>query len=243
MGKRKIFNNTGKVSLRLLFLTLLSLSAGINEAKACCRCLNDVILGVDFPQWFTGADATVNVVNNHLDAEFNALETWMISVLFEDNILPAMMLMTEQLTVVAMSQVQIFGSFLDAKHQLETQRLLQRLQAEAHKDYHPSVGMCEFGTAVRSLAASERKGEIASITLAQRSIGRQLGSPNTSAVYGMDWIRKGAWHNLGASIVIRVTIITGYGKCAGVYRQCSVPVVNPFWCAAVIIKISIMREQ
>lgn len=191
MGKRKIFNNTGKVSLRLLFLTLLSLSAGINEAKACCRCLNDVILGVDFPQWFTGSGATVNVVNNHLDAEFNALETWMISVLFEDNILPAMMLMTEQLTVVAMSQVQIFGSFLDAKHQLETQRLLQRLQAEAHKDYHPSVGMCEFGTAVRSLAASERKGEIASITLAQRSIGRQLGSPNTSAVYGPGLDKEG----------------------------------------------------
>ena len=181
-----------KAGLGLAVLAVFLLAAGAKEARAqsCCRCIN-MINTVDYPQWFTGSDSTVEVVNNHLDAEFNALETWMISDLFEDNILPAMMLMTQQLTVVAMSQVQIFGSFLDAKHQLETQRLFQRLQAEAHKDYHPSVGMCEFGSAVKSLAASERKGEITALTLGQRSIGRQLGSPNTSAVYGPGLDKEG----------------------------------------------------
>lgn len=151
---------------------------------ACCSCFGDVIASTDNQQWFSGSDATVQVINNHIDAEFNAQETWMISTLLEDNILPAMMLMTEQLTVVAMSQVQIFGSFLDAKHQMETQRVLQKAQVEAHKDYHPSIGMCEFGSATKSLAASERKGEVVAMVLAQRSIDRQLGSPNTSAVYG-----------------------------------------------------------
>jgi hypothetical protein len=120
-----------------------------------------------------------------VDSEFNAQEIWMISLLFEDNILPAMMLMAEQLTVTALYQVQIFGSFLDAKHQLETQRILQKLQAEAHKDYHPSIGMCEFGSAVKSLAASERKGEVNAIVMGQRSLDRQLGSTFTSASEGI----------------------------------------------------------
>ncbi len=176
----------------IIFMTALFMVSGISGAKAqCCRCYDSVILAVDTPQWFSGPSSTVSVVNNQLDAEFNALETWMISVLFEDNILPAMMLMAEQLTVVAMSQVQIFGSFLDAKHQMETQRLLQKLQARAHKDYHPSVGMCEFGSAVKSLAASERRGEIAAVVLGQRSIGRQLGTPNTSAMYGPGLDKEG----------------------------------------------------
>lgn len=192
MGKNIASNGKNKLNWKLLVMTLLFFSVSFsNNAKACCRCYDMIILGIDYPQWFTGSDSTVAVISSHVESEFNALETWMISVLLEDNILPAMMLMAEQLTVVAMSQVQIFGSFLDAKHQLETQRLLQKLQAEAHKDYHPSVGMCTFGSAVKSLAASERKGEIAALTLGQRSIGRQLGSPNTSAVYGPGLDKEG----------------------------------------------------
>ncbi|MFP4314311.1 MAG: hypothetical protein ACLFR0_08290 [Alphaproteobacteria bacterium] len=157
-----------------------------HKARAqCCNCADEVNVTSN-AQWFASGSGTVDVITNHLDAEFNAQEIWMISVLLEDNILPAMMLMAEQLTVVAMNQVQIFGSFLDAKHQNETIRLFQKLQAEAHKDYHPSVGMCEFGSATKSLAASERKGEIAAITLSQRSLDRQLGSPNTSGQYGVN---------------------------------------------------------
>lgn len=154
------------------------------QAQSCCNCATRAD-DVSEQQWETAGSGTIDVISNHIDAEFNAQETWMISVLLEDNIIPAMMLMTEQLTVVAMYQVQIFGSFLDAKHQNETQRIFQKLQAEAHKDYHPSVGMCEFGSAAKSLAASERKGEIAAIVLSQRSLDRQLGSPNTSGQYGV----------------------------------------------------------
>lgn len=180
-GKRAMIRHF----LLLAGLTLAFVTVRVEPAQACCHCNVDILLGIDEPQWFDAGSGTVDVVNNHLDSEFNAQQTWMISVLFEDNILPAMMLMTEQLTVVAMSQVQIFGSFLDAKHQMETQRIFQKLQAEAHKDYHPSIGMCEFGSATKSLAASERKGEIAGLTMNQRSLDRQLGSPNQSATYGV----------------------------------------------------------
>lgn len=182
----KIFNADLKVIYMLLLMSVFLLAP--NKANAqfmCCNCAN-LVNSVSNDQWNTSGSGTVDVISNHLDAEFNAQEQWMIAVLLEDNILPAMMLMAEQLTVVAMYQVQIFGSFLDAKHQNETQRLFQKLQAEAHKDYHPSVGMCEFGSATKSLAASERKGEIVSIVLSQRSLDRQLGSPNTSGQYGVN---------------------------------------------------------
>lgn len=172
-----------KIFVALAFGLMVMLTS-VEPAYSCRPC---TVCGRDVSsdQMFGGGYGTVDVIENHLDAEFNAQQIWMISILFEDNILPAMMLMAEQLTVVAMHQVMIFGSFMDAKHQLESQRLLQQLQARAHKDYHPSVGMCEFGSATKSLAASERRGEVNALVLSQRSQDRQLGSTYTSAMYGI----------------------------------------------------------
>ena len=60
-------------------------------------------------------------------------------------------LMANQLTAVMTQQVFAIGKLFDAKHQLETQRLLQQKYARAHKDYHPSEQMCEIGTFSRDL--------------------------------------------------------------------------------------------
>ena len=124
---------------------------------------------------------------DHITNVFNQHRTWMIDVYFKDDrvgqegnrdtipgILAAMQLMSEQLSAVAMQQVNIIGAMLDAKHQLETQRLFQQLTAKAHKDYHPSEGMCDIGTTTRSLMASERKGDIVSVTLSNRMMDRHL---------------------------------------------------------------------
>lgn len=174
-------NNT----LKIFMLTLLAMVILSPSARAQCTLCINCGAGTSYDEWFTTGSGTQDVVENHLDAEFNAQELWTINVFFEDNVLPAMMLMAEQLTVVAMNQVNIFGQFMDAKHQMESQRLLQTLQARAHKDYHPSIGMCEFGTVARSLAASERKGEVAALVMSQRSQDRQLGSTYTSTMYGL----------------------------------------------------------
>jgi hypothetical protein len=99
---------------------------------------------------------------------------WMVEEFFLEHILPAMAMMTSQLSTAAVDQVQMIGRFFDAKQQMETQRLFQQLMAEAHKDYQPSEGMCEFGTNVRSLATSSRKSDLGHITLANRVMGRQL---------------------------------------------------------------------
>jgi len=51
------------------------------------------------------------------------------------------------------------GMFLDAQQQLQVQRLLQELKAQAHKDFHPSTQMCKIATNIKSLAAAEQVGK------------------------------------------------------------------------------------
>ena len=101
------------------------------------------------------------------------------------HLLPMLMMAGEQLAAVGTQQVTIIGQFLDATEQLQTQRLLQELKAKAHKEYHPSIGMCEFGTRVKSLAASERKGEIDELVLSERSVDRMFGNTGGVAAKGI----------------------------------------------------------
>ncbi len=72
--------------------------------------------------------------NEFIDDRFEQHSEWMVDTLFEAVILPNMQLMATQLTAAAMHQVMVIGAFLDAKHQLETQRLFQTMMAQAHKD-------------------------------------------------------------------------------------------------------------
>jgi hypothetical protein len=106
--------------------------------------------------------------------EFVIHREWMVKVFFEAHILPALMLFAEQISAMAMHQVSVIGSFLDAKHQLETQRLFQQMMAQAHKDYHPSEGMCVFGTNMRSLAASDRNMDLSAAVFSARGLQREL---------------------------------------------------------------------
>lgn len=117
----------------------------------------------------------------HLKQEFTNHRRWITENVFAKGILPALMLFTEQISAMAMNQVVTIGMFLDAKHQLETQRLFQELTAQAHKDYHPSEGMCTFGTTVRSLAASDRNTDLAAIAISNRARHRELLSGSTLA--------------------------------------------------------------
>jgi len=114
------------------------------------------------------------LTNLHFDTTIDNHRDWMINVFWGDRVagndpglLAAMMLMAEQLTANAIQQVEIIGTFFDAKHQLETQRLFQTLTARAHKDYHPSEELCEVGTASKSLASSERSSDLAAMVFAK----------------------------------------------------------------------------
>lgn len=98
-------------------------------------------------------------IKDHTSNQFTGHRNFLVSEFFTNQVLPALMLFTEQMSAVAMQQTMIVGQFFDAKHQLETQRLHQTLKAEAVKDYHPSEQMCRVGSYIRSIAKAEQKSE------------------------------------------------------------------------------------
>lgn len=147
----------------------------------CCTCQATLSL-IDPFVWQEAEDD----FNEKLNEEFLRLERFIVHEMWEQSILPTMMLAAEQFTAVALQQVMAVGMFFDAKQQLETQQLMQVMQARAHKDYVPSVEICNFGTMIKSLAATERKAEVNAVILSQRSQDRQLGNANQSGAYGND---------------------------------------------------------
>ena len=125
-------------------------------------------------------------VRINVQGEFVQHRTWIINGFWRENVLRAMQMMASQLTAVGIMQIQMIGAMLDAKHQLETQRLFQTMMAQAHKDYQPSEGMCTFGTTVRSLANSERRSNMAQVALAQRMNQRQVAGGDGLSAQGLD---------------------------------------------------------
>ncbi|PZQ49126.1 MAG: hypothetical protein DI551_00300 [Micavibrio aeruginosavorus] len=107
-----------------------------------------------------------------LDGPANPLRDWW---------LPALALMAEQFTVNMIAQVEAIGMMLDAKHQLETQRLFQLKVAEAHKDYHPSEQMCTFGTFARDLASTDRLAKVTHASVANQLLQREMASGESLA--------------------------------------------------------------
>jgi hypothetical protein len=105
-----------------------------------------------------------------------------------NNYVKALQLMTEQLSAVMMNYVFGIGAFMDAKMQLETQRELQTLQAEAHKDYHPSEVMCEFGSFVKTVARTEEKAKLDKAAMGAILMANYTGAEHvsTSDGFGFD---------------------------------------------------------
>ena len=125
-------------------------------------------------------------IRSHVTDEFIRHRTWMIDILMARHVLPAMGLMASQLSAVSMNHVYQVGKFFDAKHQMETQRIFGQLMAEAHRDYQPSTGLCEIGTNVRDLAASEEKSNLAQIGLSNRMGDRNRLSADSTSGQGAD---------------------------------------------------------
>ncbi|MBI1301400.1 MAG: hypothetical protein GC137_07050 [Alphaproteobacteria bacterium] len=155
---------------------------GVKPAHALCgNCELAVNLADDFI-WQEAEDDFDTEINN----QWVAFQRFIVHQMWEQSILPAMMLMAEQMTAVALQQSMLIGMFIDVEIQIKTQRLLQEVRAQAHKDYHPSEGMCTFGSLMKGVAASERRSEVAAVILAQRSQDRQLGQADTAGRYGYD---------------------------------------------------------
>ena len=113
-------------------------------------------------------------------------ETWMYNTWFRGYVVPAMQLMTEQLVTLMMNMVFTVGTQLDAAQQLQTQRLLQQLTADAHRDYRPDPGICTYGTNIRSLAQAARNSTLTAHVASQHALQRQLGAGKVSGAEGLE---------------------------------------------------------
>ncbi|MGH1403885.1 MAG: hypothetical protein ACRBDL_06545 [Alphaproteobacteria bacterium] len=164
----------------------LSLLYAPKRAEALCFLCQPALVAAEDIIWEEARDE----FDAELDEQFRRLERFIIHTMWEQSILPAMMLAAEQFTAVALQQAMAIGMFIDAENQLAAQRMLQEIQAQAHKNYQPSEGLCEFGSVMKSLAASERLGEATAVVLSQRSQDRQLGQVDTIGAYGHE-IDKG----------------------------------------------------
>ena len=97
-------------------------------ANALCEWCVKGVVEAELQAWVTDIQGgTYWRLTRFVRSEMTGEKIWLISILWEDNLLPAMMLMADQLTAVAMQQMQIIGTFMDAKHQLETQQVLQKI--------------------------------------------------------------------------------------------------------------------
>lgn len=193
-GARQANTPPAKKGLRLTFkvvLTVLMIAFAWQQlpqkqAQACCGCCAPT----NTCTWVANASSQMQIMLANLllrafiTQQFYYQQRWFMHDFWYSHVLPAMMQMTESLTTTAEMQVMSFGVILDAKENLERERLLQEKVAEAHSDYFPDLGMCTIGTAAQSLASSDRIAEITSVSLTKRMIDRQLNINNSASVNG-----------------------------------------------------------
>lgn len=171
-----------KVFAFLFAIVCVVLLSDIKSSYALCSNCAGTVNGQASQIW----EEAEETFDDELDESFRDLETFIVQNMWAESILPVMLLAAENFTAVALQQSMIIGTFIDAENQLAAQRVLQEIQAKAHKDYHPSVGMCEFGSVMKSLVYTELRGELSSVAFSQRSMDRQLGQSDTTGMYGAD---------------------------------------------------------
>lgn len=133
------------------------------------------------------------ILEGNFENHVNSEENFMTGDFFDDFTFDGLAELTEYLSINAMFQMQMIGTIFDAKNQIETQRLFFQLQAEAHRDYHPSAGMCVFGTGFRSLAATESRAKLNVTAMSARSIARQLGTQGSTSASAANADKRARW--------------------------------------------------
>jgi hypothetical protein len=144
-------------------------------------------------------DPIDDLLRQWMNGHMGEWQRWLLEGFFEERILPALMQMTLQMSSMAMFQVGVIGTFLDAKHQMETQRLFQYMNAQAFKDYYPSEGLCTIGTIARSIQVADYRLPRTSASLSQYSMDRQLRNANRASAGGEVVERDARWRQWRAT--------------------------------------------
>lgn len=178
--------NMKHVLMMSALIVMAALGLGFGPAQqayagcaSCARMAHNIATKTEWPE-------TRKSITEHITDSFTRHRNWMQTTRWDGLIMVALKGMADELSAVSIHQAFVIGTFFDAKQQLEAQQALQKIKARAHKDYHPSTGMCSFGSVSKSLAASEHKTEYNAIVLSQRSQDRNLGAPGTPGAAGQD---------------------------------------------------------
>lgn len=158
-------------------------SFGNPATTPCPNCIYDVAMtfGATIPAFIAAATATVN----DMILQFQRLkDEFMVGYFFDYHVLNSMQNMAQGLATAGMLQLGMVGGFLDASEQLQRQRLMQQLAAEAHKQYQSSTVMCTIGTMAKGLGNAYRLGQFTALTLEKRSMDRQMHMANVNATAG-----------------------------------------------------------
>jgi hypothetical protein len=173
---RKNFSGRVRAALCAFVFASFFLTGGVsksvNPSYAQCASCGCVATQHNITRGHVSGEHTLTRIHIARELDLHR-EEFIIKFFFRGHVLPAMMMMTEQLTATAMAQMNAIGMFFDARNQIQTQQLIQELTAKAHKDYQPSMQMCTFGTLSTSLANSKRVAEINHFALSQQIQDRQ----------------------------------------------------------------------
>ncbi len=130
-------------------------------------------------------------INDHI---YHGEGNWIVDKFFSRYWLKALAELTQFSSALGMYQIGIVGTFFDANNSLKTRRLFFKLQAEAHKDYHPSDDFCWFGTNSRSMVATESRANLNMLSMSKRSLQRQLGHKNSVSAKGRGSDKNSRWN-------------------------------------------------
>ncbi len=206
---RKLAKNTVNMNRKLLLAglcvaivsaSIFTMTARQKEAEAfgfCIPCISCFIIDTfitglitEIIQEFIFNDLIEGVIEDRIEDH----EEWIVEEFFEDYWVRGLAELTEFLGAYGMYQMEMVGAFFDARQQIKTTRLYFELQAEAHRDYHPSESFCYFGTSARSLASSENQARLNALALSQRSLGRQLGTAGTASAISIAEDQEARWN-------------------------------------------------
>lgn len=146
-------------------------------ARACVLCVCETLVHTMLR---LQVEMEHNTTRDWITDEFEEHRSeYLIKYLFGKHIMPAVQELGKQIVMANTQQAVMIGGFMDAQHQLETQRLLQEDTASIHKRYQPAPELCSFGTLSRPLADNASRAEMTSFALAQASQTRQMQAAHT----------------------------------------------------------------
>lgn len=179
-------------------LIALDISSGcdfgfVSEAEAGCGCTG--CNAGDVRGAVRRIDRATGQTRRHIRDGFVDHRNWIIGDFYTNFVRPGLQAMATQLSTVGLSEVFLLGTLFDAKQQLETQRQMQHLAYEAHRDYQPSESFCAIGTSVRSLAASERRADVNTLALNQRQMQRHMGQTGSAGAQSRAKDKNSRWQH------------------------------------------------